>query len=113
MTNQDHETEASQNVVVPMDTIEKIADAQAFELWGENIGRGAPIPLYDTSGLYAYVVPYIRGAKQFPPDKTLFRRLRALRKDFEVRAGVRSYACILLFCAAPDGRRLRLCLRLG
>jgi len=80
-------TEASQNVVVPMDTIEKIADAQAFELWSDNIGRGAPIPLYDTSGLYAYVVPYIRGAKQFPPEKTLFRQLRALRKEFEVKAG--------------------------
>ena len=87
MTNQDHVTEESQNVVVPMDTIEKIADAQACELWGENIGRGAPIPLYDTSGLYAYVVSYIRGAKQFPPDETLFRQLRALREDFEVRVG--------------------------
>jgi hypothetical protein len=87
MTNQDYGTEASQNVVAPMNTIEKIADSQAFELWGENIGRGVPIPLYDTNGLYAYVVPYIRGAKQFPPDKTLFKQLRALRKDFEVSAG--------------------------
>lgn len=84
MNNEDYPVESPQNELVPMDTLEKIADAQAFELWGENIGRGEPIPLSDASGLYAYVFPYILNTRQFPSHETLFDQVRDLRSRHNV-----------------------------
>jgi len=87
MSNEDYLVESPQNEVVPIDTLEKIADARAFELWSENIGRGEPIPLSDTSGIYAYVFPYILNARQFPSNETVFGQVRALRSRFKGGVG--------------------------
>jgi hypothetical protein len=41
--------------------LESIADAHAFEVWGNEIARGEPFPVADTNGdVRAYVFPYFR-----------------------------------------------------
>ena len=77
--------------VVPMRTIEQIAHAHAVELWGENIGRGEPIPISDADGTYAYVFPFIRGAKAFPARRKVLDEIAALRKKH--RYGLRTRTC--------------------
>jgi hypothetical protein len=75
------------NEIIPMNTLEKVADVQAFDLWGENIGRGDPVPLSDADGLYAYVFPYILNARQFPSHGEVFGWIRALRDRFRASTG--------------------------
>jgi hypothetical protein len=81
MDDEDYLVKSSKNGVVPIDTLEKIADAHAFELWGENIGRGEPIPLSDASGIYAFVFPYILNSRRFPSHETIFNQVRSLRNQ--------------------------------
>jgi hypothetical protein len=47
MNIEDYQVEIQQKEVIAFDTLEMIADAHAFETWGENIGRGEPIELSD------------------------------------------------------------------
>jgi hypothetical protein len=71
------------SITIAIETLEKIADAHAFELWGDNVGRGKPIPLYDAGGsVFAYLFPYIRGSKQFPGFDRVFGDIRSLRTRF-------------------------------
>ncbi len=73
---------------VPMSTLEKIADAHAFELWGQEVGRGLPIPLVDAGGeTFAYLFPFIRGSRQFPGLDNVTRQVRDLRDKFRVPGG--------------------------
>ena len=45
----------------------EVADAHAFELWGDMVGRGHPLPLVGSEGaVTAYAFPYIIGARVFP-----------------------------------------------
>jgi hypothetical protein len=83
MDSDDYLVALLQNLV-PIETLEKIADAQAFELWGENIGRGEPMPLADASGSYAYISPYILNARQYPSTETVFGQVRSLRSRYKV-----------------------------
>jgi hypothetical protein len=69
---------------VAMDVLMRIADAHALERWGENIGRGEPVAIYDADGLFAYIFPYIRGARQCPSHDYLFNQIRDLRKCFNI-----------------------------
>ncbi|MFX0203240.1 MAG: CARDB domain-containing protein, partial [Candidatus Hodarchaeota archaeon] len=65
---------------VSIATLEKIADAHAHDLWGEEIARGRPFPLADvTEDVFAYVFPYIRGLYHFPEYEEIFDRIRNLR----------------------------------
>jgi len=69
---------------VPMSILEKIADADAFEIWGENIARGQPFPVADETGdVFAYVFPYIRGSNHFPKYEEIFDRVRQLRANYQ------------------------------
>ena len=86
MSKEDYSVESPQNELVPIVTLEKISDAQAFELWGENIGRGEPMPLSDTSGRYAYLFPYILNTRQFPSPETVFEQVRTLHNRYKVGA---------------------------
>jgi hypothetical protein len=65
---------------VPIATLEKIADAHAHDLWGEEIARGRPFPVADeTEDVFAFVFPYIRGLRRFPEYEEIFDRVRNLR----------------------------------
>ena len=65
--------------LVPMDAISTIADTHAFELWGEGIARGEPMPLSDEKGVYAYVFLYARDSAECPSEESLIEEVRALR----------------------------------
>ncbi|MCP5365623.1 MAG: hypothetical protein H6905_10435 [Hyphomicrobiales bacterium] len=53
-------------------TLEAIADAHAFEVWGEEIARGDAFPVADANGdVRAYVFPYSIGTRTFPAIETL------------------------------------------
>lgn len=67
-----------------MPTLEAIADATAFEVWGERVGRGRPIPISDQGGIFAYVFPYVRGETEFPSFESIFARVRELRRQLDV-----------------------------
>ncbi len=84
---EDFVLEIPQDELVPMDVLEKVANAHAFELWGEDIGRGEPFPLSDADGLYAYVFPFIRGSRQFPSNDAVFSQVRGMRSKHGVRMG--------------------------
>lgn len=79
--------EMARQDVAPVETLAKVADAKAMELWGEDTGRGEPIPLANVSGRSAYLFPYIRGARQFPSTGALLAQLRDLRDRHGVRRG--------------------------
>lgn len=72
MNNKTNQVESTTPELIPVDILEKIADSHAFELWGENIGRGEPIPLSDTNGIYAYTFPFILNKKEFPSSDVIF-----------------------------------------
>jgi hypothetical protein len=56
-------------------TLAAIADAHAFEVWGEEIARGEPFPVADAGGnVRAYVFPYALGTRTFPADASLAGR---------------------------------------
>lgn len=84
---QDDLAKSPQLDVVPRDTLEKVADARAFALWGENIGRGEPVSLSDADGIYGYLFPYALDTRQFPPHQTVFGQISALRDRHHVRPG--------------------------
>lgn len=84
MDNEKNLANLLKNRVVSIDIIEKIADAQAYELWGENIGRGESIPLSDEKGVYAYIFPYILGSKHFPSFDRIFYQVRFLKDKYKV-----------------------------
>lgn len=46
-----------------------LADAHAFEVWGEDIARGESFPVADAAGdVRAFVFPYALGTRTFPAD---------------------------------------------
>ncbi len=60
--------------------LEKAADRHAYNIWGENIGRGKPLPLTDMTGkLIAYVFPYALHEKGFPELNAIFENVRNAR----------------------------------
>ena len=67
--------------MIPMRTLESIADAVAFEVWGERVGRGVPVPLSDRRGTFAYLFGYVRGETRFPSIESVFDHLRELRRQ--------------------------------
>jgi len=69
---------------VSMATLENVADAHAFELWGEDIARGQSFPVADATGdVFAYVFPYIRGSTHFPEYAEIFDEIRQLRLNYQ------------------------------
>ncbi len=69
---------------VLMSILGKVADADACELWGENIAPGQPFPVADETGdVFAYVFPYIRGSNHFPEYGEIFDRVRQLRAEYQ------------------------------
>ena len=65
---------------VPVDMLEKIADAHASEVWGPQVARGKPFPLADRSGdLFGYVFPYAIESERFPTDREIFDEIAGMR----------------------------------
>ncbi|MGD2087817.1 MAG: hypothetical protein PVH61_16685 [Candidatus Aminicenantes bacterium] len=70
---------------VPLDTLEKVANAHAHELWGEEIAPGPPFPVADKKGnVFAFAFHYIRGSQHFPGYEQIFDRVRSIRQEPEV-----------------------------
>jgi hypothetical protein len=66
-----------QEAAVPISTLEKIADAHAYAVWGEQIARGPPFPVVNEKGIVnAYVFPYILGSDRFPEYTEIFDRVK-------------------------------------
>ena len=60
---------------VDLATLAAIADAHAFEVWGDEIARGEPFPVADANGdVRAYVFPYALGTRTFPANAFLAGR---------------------------------------
>jgi hypothetical protein len=71
--------------LVPLDILEKVANAHAYEIWGEDIAPGPPFPVADREGnVFAYAFHYIRGSQQFPGYEQIFDRVRSSQQDSEV-----------------------------
>lgn len=69
---------------VPMGTLQKVADAHAYDVWGEEIAGGFPFPMADQAGdVVAYVFPYIIGSKQFPACERIFDTVRTVRSGYQ------------------------------
>jgi hypothetical protein len=63
--------------------LESIADAHAFEVWGNEIARGEPFPVADTNGdVRAYVFPYALATRTFPANLFLAARQAGLTARF-------------------------------
>jgi hypothetical protein len=70
--------------LVPLETLEKIADSHAHEIWGEEVAQGDPFPVADERGnVFAFVFPYIRGSQHFPGYQHIFDRVRSVKGTFE------------------------------
>ncbi len=68
---------------VDLDTLAAVADAHAFEVWGEEVARGEPFPVTDAAGdMRAYVFPYARGTRTFPGNALLSDRQPDLPESF-------------------------------
>jgi hypothetical protein len=68
---------------VDLNTLAAIADAHAFEVWGEEVARGEPFPVTDVAGdVRAYVFPYARGTRTFPANVLLADRQPDLPESF-------------------------------
>ena len=60
---------------VDLRTLATIADAHAFEVWGDEVARGEPFPVVDADGdACAYVFPYALSTRTFPADVSLASR---------------------------------------
>ncbi|UCH95840.1 MAG: hypothetical protein JSV88_03080 [Candidatus Aminicenantes bacterium] len=71
--------------LVPLDNLEKVANAHAHETWGEEIAPGPPFPVADREGkVFAYVFHYIRGSQQFPGYEQIFDGVRSWQNESEV-----------------------------
>lgn len=69
--------------LVPLHILEKIADAQAYNVWGEVIDRGRPFPVTDENGdVFAYVFPYIHGLPHYPEDNEIFEFIKNLHSRY-------------------------------
>ena len=79
MTSTVPKIELSRTETVSIHTLEKSADACAAELWGRAI-RGAPLPLSDAGGVFAWVYPYALTGDEFPVCGELLRAIRAIRE---------------------------------
>ena len=65
---------------VPINTLEKVADAHAYEVWGKDIARGPPIPAADKKGdLTAYIFPYVIGRRLFPDYAQILKKVESVR----------------------------------
>lgn len=54
---------------IDLKTLAAIADAHAFEVWGDDVARGEPFPVTDeTDKVFTYVFPYAIGTRTFPAD---------------------------------------------
>lgn len=71
--------------LVPIDVLNKIADAHAYEVWGGEVLRGEPIPAVDSNGnIFCYIFTYSRGSKQFPQVSQIFTAVRRTQARFLV-----------------------------
>lgn len=65
---------------VPMQTLEKVADIHAAEVWGNAISRGQPVQIIDNKGepvMYAF--PFLIGGEEFPAGESLIKQLSDMR----------------------------------
>jgi hypothetical protein len=71
--------------LVPLEILEKVANAHAHEIWGEEIAPGPPFPVADREGnVFAYAFHYIRGSRHFPGYEQIFDRVRRGQQESEV-----------------------------
>jgi hypothetical protein len=69
---------------VPINTLEKVADAIAYEVWGKDIARGPPIPASDNKGdLVAYIFPYVIGRRLFPDYAQILKKVKSVRSKHQ------------------------------
>jgi hypothetical protein len=65
---------------VPLQTLERIADIHAAEIWGKEISRGKPIQIVDGEGEpVTYAFPFLIGGEAFPEGMSLLMRLSQMR----------------------------------
>jgi hypothetical protein len=65
--------------LVPLSTLQAIADTHAHRTWGDDIARGEALPVADPTGaVSAYVFPYIRGSRRFPGYEQIFAEIERL-----------------------------------
>ena len=71
---------------VPMQTLEKVADVHAAEIWGNEVSRGKPVQIIDQEGepvMYAF--PFLIGGEEFPEWESLITQLSKMRGLYKLQ----------------------------